>query len=65
MTLLDAMNEATRAGFTVFYSSETETRGWWVSAPKRPRVPAAEHGVFKSETRAWFAACSMARDAET
>lgn len=61
MTLQDAINAATRDGFKVRYCDEVETRGWWVTTPKRPRRPPEEQGAFKDETRAWFAAALMAQ----
>lgn len=60
MKLGEAINAATREGFKVWHSTEEETRGWWVTSPKRPRRPSEDHGTFKTEERAWFAAASMA-----
>lgn len=57
MTLQDAITRATREGFKVWH--DAETAGWWLTTPKRPRRPPEDHGVFKDETRAWFAAASM------
>lgn len=59
MTLSDAITAATREGFKVWKSDDPETAGWWITTPKRPRRPPEDHGTFKSETRAWFAAASM------
>jgi hypothetical protein len=60
MTTLDAMTEATRAGFKVERSDNSE--GFVVITPKRPRHPSETHGDYKTEERAWFGACLMARD---
>lgn len=57
MTLQEAMTKATREGFKVWY--DEETRGWWLTTPKRPRRPPEDHGAFKDETRAWMAAASL------
>lgn len=62
MTLQDAINAASRAGFKVWLCDEPETRGWWITTPKRPRRPPEDHGAFKDEARAWFAAASLSVD---
>jgi hypothetical protein len=61
MTLQDAINTATRAGFKVHH----DEGHWWVTTPKRPRRPSEVQGTFKDETRAWFAAASLAMDDAT
>ena len=59
-SLQDAITRATREGYKVSFSDDPETRGWWITTPKRPRHPPEEHGAFKDETRAWMAAALMA-----
>lgn len=64
MVLAEAITTATRAGFKVHHSDDAETRGWWITTPKRPRRPSEEQGTFKDETRAWMAAASLALEDE-
>lgn len=63
MTLQQAITRATGEGFKVWHSSDPETLGFWLTTPKRPRRPPEDHGVFRDETRAWFAAASMCEEA--
>lgn len=64
MTLQDAHIIATGAGFKVWHSEDPETLGWWITSPKRYRRASEDHGTFKTEDRAWFAAASMAQQLE-
>ena len=57
MTLLDAITEASKAGYRIHQDED----GWWVTTPKRPRRPSEVLGSHHDEARAWFAACSMSR----
>lgn len=60
MNLKDAIALATLHKFTVWQ----DEHGWWVTIPKRPKKSAEDHGTFRDQNRAWFAAAAMAMDLE-
>lgn len=52
--------DAQRKGFGIIESSDSP--GWKVTVPARPRLPAHTQGDFKCPDRAWSAACLIAMD---